>query len=98
MPHSDRATQLERLCTHRGLGIDQARQRLDAQMPLAKKRALATHVVDNEGGLGELRERVGAVHGELLRSRAHWKVRGALVLALGAMASTCFLLYRLLVR
>jgi len=67
-------------------------------MPLAKKRPLATHVIDNDAGLDTLRERVGAVHRGLVRCRAQWKVRCAVLVALGAIASTVFVLVRALVR
>lgn len=43
--------QLERLLVRDGLTIDQARQRINAQMSIEKKRVLADQVIDNSGSL-----------------------------------------------
>jgi dephospho-CoA kinase len=47
-------TQLHRLMQRDGLDEAAARQRLAAQMPLADKRARATRVIENEGGVDAL--------------------------------------------
>jgi dephospho-CoA kinase len=63
--------QLERL-THgtsetagRGLPVEQARQRIAAQMPLEEKRSLADAVIDCSGSLSHTREQVSALVAKL---------------------------------
>jgi len=51
-------TQLRRLVEQRGLPPERARAILAAQMPIDEKRALADHVVDNDGSLDETRRQV----------------------------------------
>lgn len=62
----DPAVQLERLIVRDGLNEDEARARIEAQMPLEKKLEVADFVVDNSGEPSVLAERVGEVHGLLL--------------------------------
>lgn len=57
--------QEERLVEERGMGVEQARQRIAAQAPLEEKLAVATHVISNEGSLRELRARTDEVAKEL---------------------------------
>lgn len=52
--------QLER-AVGRGVRRDDARARIDAQMPLEEKRSRATRVVDNSGGLDDTRRQVEAL-------------------------------------
>ncbi len=52
--------QLKRL-VDRGTAEDDARRRIASQMPLAEKRARATHVIDNGGGLEDTRRQVKAL-------------------------------------
>ena len=47
---SDTQTQVDRLMRFRGLSAEQARQRLDAQMPMAEKAARAHLTVNNNDG------------------------------------------------
>jgi dephospho-CoA kinase len=47
---SDTQTQLDRLMRFRGLSAEQARQRLDSQMPIAEKAARADLTVNNNAG------------------------------------------------
>lgn len=47
---SDTQTQIDRLMRFRGLSAEQARQRLDAQMPIAEKAARADLTVNNNAG------------------------------------------------
>ncbi|HEY8486761.1 MAG TPA: dephospho-CoA kinase [Limnochordales bacterium] len=54
----------------RGLSPQEARQAIEAQLPLEAKRQQADFVVDNSGGLDETRRQVEAIWG-LLVSRAH---------------------------
>lgn len=49
---AEQETQMNRLTT-RGLSIDQARQRIDAQIPIGEKLPLADWVVTTEGSLQE---------------------------------------------
>lgn len=46
----------------RGWSEAEARARMEAQMPVAEKAALADYVVENGGSLDALREKVGALH------------------------------------
>lgn len=59
------STQLERLLRDRGMSEEQVRARIAAQAPLEDKLAVADLVVDNDGTLGDLRERVDKLWGEL---------------------------------
>ena len=54
-------TQLRRLVEQRGLPPDRARGIIAAQMPIDEKRALADHVIDNDGSLDETRRQVEQV-------------------------------------
>ena len=51
---SDTQTQIDRLMRFRGLSAEQARQRLDSQMPIAEKAARAHLTVNNNAGEGML--------------------------------------------
>jgi dephospho-CoA kinase len=62
------ATQLDRLVRLRGMAQDQARQRIDAQAPLADKLALATHVIRNDGPAEDLVPQVDRLWAELTGS------------------------------
>lgn len=61
------ATRLERLVHGRGLAPEEARQMIAAQMPAAPKRAGAHYLIENDGTLEELRDRVDAVWAQLAR-------------------------------
>ena len=50
--------QLQRLMVRDGLGEEEARRRLAAQWPLARKRGLADVVIDNRGSPAQLSERL----------------------------------------
>ncbi|MDP8977958.1 MAG: dephospho-CoA kinase [Actinomycetota bacterium] len=62
---SPRDAQLRRLVERRGLSPSEARARVDAQADDERRLSVATHVVRNDGTLGELHERAGAVFDEL---------------------------------
>jgi dephospho-CoA kinase len=51
---SDTQTQMDRLTRFRGLSAEQARQRLDSQMPIAEKATRADLTVNNNAGEEEL--------------------------------------------
>jgi len=51
-------TQRRRLMERDGIGADEARSRIEAQMPLEQKVAVADYVIDNDGTLAETRRRV----------------------------------------
>lgn len=51
---SDTQTQIDRLMRFRGLSAEQARQRLDSQMPIAEKAARAHLTVNNNAGEEQL--------------------------------------------
>jgi dephospho-CoA kinase len=63
--------QLRRLVELRGMSEEAARARMAAQMPIEEKRRLATHVIENTGGLDELRPRVERAWRELSEGLEH---------------------------
>jgi dephospho-CoA kinase len=65
---TDSATQLRRL-EQRGVPPEQARQRLVKQLPLARKRELADHVLLNDGSPEFLKEQVNALADRLLKNQ-----------------------------
>jgi dephospho-CoA kinase len=58
----DPQTQFRRLIERGGLTAEQARQRIEAQMPLDEKRALADDVIDNRGSLADTQRQVEAIY------------------------------------
>jgi dephospho-CoA kinase len=58
----DPKTQLRRLQERDGLSVEEARQRIAAQMPLDEKRAGADVVIDNSGSREKTRRQVEAVY------------------------------------
>ncbi|MBQ7887405.1 MAG: dephospho-CoA kinase [Clostridia bacterium] len=50
--------QLDRICMRDGLSLEEAQKRIDAQMPLAQKRALADAVIDTNGPIENTRAQV----------------------------------------
>jgi dephospho-CoA kinase len=60
-----RTTQEERLAQRDGMSPDEARARLDAQMPIEEKKQRADRVVDNSDSLEHTREQVNALLREL---------------------------------
>jgi len=66
---TDEETQLQRLTEREGLENSEARRRIEAQMPMARKVAFADFVIDNGGTAEELRAEVERVFRELERLR-----------------------------
>jgi dephospho-CoA kinase len=58
-------TQIERLMRERGMGEEQIRARIDAQLPLEDKAAVADVLIDNEGPREDLERQVDLVWSEL---------------------------------
>jgi len=56
-----RTTQVKRVMARDASTADQAEALIDAQMPLAQKEKVATHLIRNEGSLDELRKAVSAL-------------------------------------
>lgn len=69
--YAPEAVQLDRLVRLRGMSEEQARARIAAQLPIEEKRRLATHVIENTGGLDELRRAVERTWAELSGGLAH---------------------------
>jgi dephospho-CoA kinase len=63
------AVRLARLMEHRGLGGDEARRMIEAQMPSREKRARSDYVIENDGDRAAL-ERAAEVVWRALGSRA----------------------------
>jgi len=62
-------TQIARAVSRGGLTEPEARARVAAQAPLAKKLAVADHIVDNGGSLDETKRQVRSLWDELRRGR-----------------------------
>jgi len=62
------AQQLERLITHRGLTTDEARVRMESQIPIAEKIAQADRVIDNTGTSATLKAQI-----DHLLTQYRWK-------------------------
>lgn len=60
-----RDLQVERMLSERGWTREDAESRIAAQATREQRRAIATHVIDNNGSLEDLRARVEAVFAEL---------------------------------
>jgi len=58
--------QVARLMARDGSTAEQAQKRIDAQLPLEEKLALADHVIRNDGALPETEQRVREVHEAIL--------------------------------
>ena len=59
-------TQRDRVGTRDGLDPEAAQARIDAQLPLADKLAVADYVIENNGTLEQLRARTREVHAEII--------------------------------
>ncbi|XP_033761807.1 dephospho-CoA kinase domain-containing protein-like [Pecten maximus] len=81
--------QVERLDGRNKLTEEEARGRMDAQMPLAQKVKVATYVIDNSGSLISTEKQVRDLHRKFQRSKAHWRLRllmsSALLVTLGVL-------------
>ena len=55
-----RETQVARLMSRENISRDRAEEKIAAQMPLERKRALATDVIDNEGEIDALGPKLDA--------------------------------------
>lgn len=64
---ADRDVQVKRVIERDKMSRDQAVQRLDAQMPLEEKVAVADYVIDNNGTLGQTREQVEQIYQQIGR-------------------------------
>lgn len=56
--YAEAAIQVERLCRRDGLTNDDALRRMNAQLPVERKRRVATWVIDNGGSVEQTRGRV----------------------------------------
>jgi dephospho-CoA kinase len=61
------ATQVARVVARDGASEQDARKRIAAQLPLARKVEVADYVIENDGSLEHLEARTLAVHREILR-------------------------------
>jgi dephospho-CoA kinase len=58
--------QIERQLARDGCSREEALRRVRAQLPIEAKRAMADHVIDNSGSLGETEDQVRALYAELV--------------------------------
>ena len=72
---ADEEAQIERATKRDGFDEAATRARIRAQMPLAEKRALADYVIENDGSLGELRDKTDRVLDAILASHGIPKER-----------------------
>ena len=63
--YTTQAQQLDRLIRREGYSAEQARQRIDAQLPIDEKRDRATYLIDNTGDLAQLKAECERVIGEM---------------------------------
>lgn len=66
---ASRETQIARLLARDGLSREEAERRIDAQMPLERKRALADAVIDTDGPLTATRAQVRALIDSIISRR-----------------------------
>jgi dephospho-CoA kinase len=71
------SAQIARAQARDGMSAEQARARVTAQLPLARKVEVADYVIDNDGTPEELRARVLAVHEAILARFAPDAATGA---------------------
>ena len=64
---ADTKNQLARAVERGGLTLEQARQRMAAQLPLSSKIAAADYVIYNDGTLDELERQTRTVHEKILQ-------------------------------
>lgn len=89
------AQQVERLMSRNGFTEEEARKRIESQLPLEQKCGLADFIIDNTGDPDTVRAQVEDVVRQLRGSWAHWKVRGAvLVVVLGLLVGVTWLIAR----
>jgi dephospho-CoA kinase len=67
--------QIRRLMARNGVKKDEAEKRLNCQLPISEKIALADIVIDNKGSISETEKRVGQVWQELLQREKQIKSR-----------------------
>lgn len=79
--------QLSRLMERSGQTEDECRRRIDSQLALSTKRQHAHFVVENSGSRLETAEQVRRVLSVLRLSRAHWRMRGSMLLLLAGCAT-----------
>ena len=83
---SNKETQLTRLQQRNNYSIEEAQQRINAQLPLEEKCKQATYVIDNSGSTEETWTQVKMVHAKLRSCKAQWVVRIVLgLVAFGAL-------------
>jgi len=66
--YADPAVQMARLIDRDGLVEQQARRRIESQVPGDEKRKLAKYVIDNSGGIEQTRDQVTILWRELTRT------------------------------
>ncbi|CAN7988998.1 unnamed protein product [Ixodes hexagonus] len=84
--------QLERLMMRSGLGAEEAKSRIQAQLALEQKCALANFVIDNTADVATTRTQVEDVVRTLRASRTHWKIRAIIFVVLtGTIVSVAWM-------
>jgi dephospho-CoA kinase len=68
--YAPRELQIRRQIERNGYGREEALRRIEAQLPIEEKRALADHVIDNSGSLEETRRQVRALFETLVGAAA----------------------------
>lgn len=91
--YSDPEQQLERLMKRNAMSEKLAKKRIEAQMPLEEKCALAHFVIDNSGSIENTREQALRLVNLLKSSWHHWKIRGVILLMFLAVFVPLIYLY-----
>lgn len=63
--YAPKALQLQRLMRRDGLSAEQARRRIEAQMPIEKKRTLACYTIDNSGDQAQMQREFKRVEAQI---------------------------------
>lgn len=63
--YAPEALQLQRLMRRDGLSVEQARRRIEAQMPIEKKRTMARYTIDNSGDQAQMQREFERVEAQI---------------------------------
>ncbi|XP_043232224.1 dephospho-CoA kinase-like isoform X2 [Amphibalanus amphitrite] len=87
--------QLSRLMERSGQSEDECRRRIDSQLALSTKRQHAHFVIENSGSRLETAQQVRRVLSVLRTNRAHWRLRGSLLLlVIGCVSLTLWVMWQ----
>lgn len=92
---SSEETQLDRLIHRNGYSLENAKNRINSQMPLEEKERKADYYLDNNASLAYLHKQLETVMIDLKNSNLHWLVRLKLFSVLAIVPAVLYLvIYR----